>query len=70
MNTEKDSERKRLAYARKKEIQTKNVKLAQPIFCLLNTGGLRSSIGKGTVSLGDIYKLMPFDNTIVCYDTT
>lgn len=45
--------------------QTKNVKLAQPIFCLLNTGGLRSSIGKGTVSLGDIYKLMPFDNTIV-----
>ena len=45
--------------------QTKNVKLAQPIFCLLNTGGLRSTIGKGTVSLGDIYKLMPFDNTIV-----
>ena len=45
--------------------QTKNVKLAQPIFCLLNTGGLRSTIGKGTVSIGDIYKLMPFDNTIV-----
>ena len=45
--------------------QTKNVKLAQPIFCILNTGGLRSTIGKGTVSLGDIYKLMPFDNTIV-----
>jgi 2',3'-cyclic-nucleotide 2'-phosphodiesterase (5'-nucleotidase family) len=45
--------------------QTKNVKLIQPIFCLLNTGGLRSTIGKGTVSLGDIYKLMPFDNTIV-----
>ena len=45
--------------------QTKNIKLAQPIFCLLNTGGLRSTIGKGTVSLGDIYKLMPFDNTIV-----
>jgi 2',3'-cyclic-nucleotide 2'-phosphodiesterase (5'-nucleotidase family) len=45
--------------------QTKKIKLAQPIFCLLNTGGLRSTIGKGTVSLGDIYKLMPFDNTIV-----
>jgi 2',3'-cyclic-nucleotide 2'-phosphodiesterase (5'-nucleotidase family) len=45
--------------------QTRNIKLAQPIFCLLNTGGLRSTIGKGTVSLGDIYKLMPFDNTIV-----
>ena len=45
--------------------QTKNIKLAQPIFCLLNTGGLRSTIGKGTVSFTDIYKLMPFDNTIV-----
>jgi len=45
--------------------QTRNIKLAQPIFCLLNTGGLRSTIGKGTVSIGDIYKLMPFDNTIV-----
>ena len=45
--------------------QTRNIKLAQPIFCLLNTGGLRSTIGKGTISLGDIYKLMPFDNTIV-----
>ena len=45
--------------------QTRNIKLAQPIFCLLNTGGLRSTIGKGTISVADIYKLMPFDNTIV-----
>ena len=45
--------------------QTKNKRLSQPTFCLLNTGGIRSSIGKGEVKLKDIYKVMPFDNTIV-----
>jgi 2',3'-cyclic-nucleotide 2'-phosphodiesterase (5'-nucleotidase family) len=44
--------------------QTRNVKMAEPIFCLLNTGGLRSSIGKGPVTLGDIFRLMPFDNAV------
>lgn len=45
--------------------QTKNIRLAKPAFCLLNTGGLRSTIGKGEVRVGDIFRLMPFDNTIV-----
>jgi 2',3'-cyclic-nucleotide 2'-phosphodiesterase (5'-nucleotidase family) len=45
--------------------QTKNIRLAKPAFCLLNTGGLRSTIGKGDVRVGDIFKLMPFDNTVV-----
>jgi len=45
--------------------QTKTVRLSQPAVCLLNTGGIRSSIGKGNVTLGDIYKVMPFDNTVV-----
>ncbi len=45
--------------------QTRNVRLAQPVICLLNTGGIRSSIGKGNVTLGDFYKLMPFENTLV-----
>mgnify|MGYP005678027031 CR=1 FL=1 len=45
--------------------QTKNKRISQPTFCLLNTGGIRSSIGKGDVKLKDIYKLMPFDNSIV-----
>ena len=45
--------------------QTKNAKLSYPVFCLLNTGGIRSSLGIGPVSLGDVYKLMPFDNSIV-----
>lgn len=45
--------------------QTRNVRLAQPLICLLNTGGIRSSIGKGDVTLGDMYKIMPFENTLV-----
>ena len=45
--------------------QTRNVRLSHPVFCLLNTGGIRSSIGKGDVLLNDLFKVMPFDNTIV-----
>lgn len=45
--------------------QTRNVRLAQPLICLLNTGGIRSSIGKGVVTLGDMFKIMPFENTLV-----
>lgn len=36
-----------------------------PVMCLLNFGGLRNPISEGPVSVGDIYKLMPFDNEIV-----
>ena len=35
------------------------------VMCLLNVGGLRSPINKGNVTLGDLYKLMPFDNEVV-----
>jgi hypothetical protein len=45
--------------------QTRTVKLSEPIFCLLNTGGLRSSIGKGPVTLGDVFRIMPFENSVV-----
>ena len=45
--------------------QTQTVRLATPAICLLNTGGIRSSLGKGELTLGDFYKLMPFDNTVV-----
>jgi 2',3'-cyclic-nucleotide 2'-phosphodiesterase (5'-nucleotidase family) len=31
----------------------------------LNVGGIRSTINKGPVSIGDMFKLMPFDNEIV-----
>tara|TARA_B100000575_G_C23114020_1_gene643801 strand:+ start:1361 stop:2062 length:702 start_codon:yes stop_codon:yes gene_type:complete len=45
--------------------QTRNKKLSEPTFCLLNFGGIRSSIGKGDIKLKDLYKVMPFDNSIV-----
>ncbi|WP_107038000.1 5'-nucleotidase C-terminal domain-containing protein [Brumimicrobium mesophilum] len=32
---------------------------------IMNHGGLRSPISKGNITVGDIYKLMPFDNTVV-----
>lgn len=37
----------------------------KPAICLVNFGGLRAPISKGNVTLGDIYKLMPFDNQLV-----
>ena len=36
-----------------------------PVVVLLNTGGLRASISKGPITIGDVFKLMPFDNTVV-----
>lgn len=35
------------------------------IFSLLNFGGIRAPINKGEISKGNLYELMPFDNTIV-----
>lgn len=45
--------------------QTKTVRLSEPIMCLLNTGGIRSTLNNGDITLADIFKLMPFDNEIV-----
>jgi len=45
--------------------QTKNVRMTLPAMCLLNFGGLRSPINHGEVTLGDIYKVSPFDNKVV-----
>lgn len=33
-------------------------------FSIVNFGGIRSSVPKGEVTLEDVYKLMPFDNTL------
>jgi 2',3'-cyclic-nucleotide 2'-phosphodiesterase (5'-nucleotidase family) len=41
------------------QIQTENV------ICLQNIGGLRAPINKGDVTLGDIFKVLPFDNFVV-----
>lgn len=45
--------------------QTKNVRLTAPVMSLLNVGGLRTTINKGNVTIGDIFKIMPFDNSVV-----
>jgi len=45
--------------------QTRGKELTYPAFSLLNVGGLRNTINKGDVRLGDIYKVMPFDNEVV-----
>ena len=33
--------------------------------CVMNNGGLRSSLTKGEITRGDIYTLMPFENKLV-----
>lgn len=47
------------------ESQIANARLSAPTFSLLNVGGLRNTINIGDVTLGDIFKIMPFDNEIV-----
>lgn len=44
---------------------TKHIRHSVPVICLLNVGGLRNPISKGDVTVGDIFKLMPFDNEVV-----
>lgn len=34
-------------------------------FCLLNFGGLRTSLPKGEITLGKIFELMPFENELL-----
>lgn len=45
--------------------ETKNKRLSMPAFCLLNTGGIRSTLNKGDITIGDIFKIAPFDNETV-----
>lgn len=41
-------------------------KIPSPSFCVLNYGGLRlPSIGKGPITVGKIFELMPFENEVV-----
>ncbi len=36
-----------------------------PDFCILNNGGLRTSVMKGPITRGKLFELMPFENEIV-----
>ena len=39
-------------------------------FCLLNNGGLRTSLPKGEITRGKIFELMPFENELVVVTIT
>lgn len=41
------------------------LKLDAPDFCFLNHGGLRASLPKGIITIGNIFELMPFENELV-----
>lgn len=45
--------------------QIAQARLEAPTFCLLNTGGIRATLNKGNITIGDIFKIAPFDNEIV-----
>ena len=47
---------------------TKNAACAD--FGFANNGGLRSDLPKGKITLGQIYELMPFDNTLITVKMT
>lgn len=47
----------------------RNAKLPADL-CLLNNGGLRTSLPKGDITRGKIFELMPFDNEIVAVEIT
>ncbi len=44
-------------------LQSKNLPLAD--LCMLNNGGLRTSLPEGKITVGKIFELMPFENEMV-----
>ena len=43
-------------------------KVTNSEIALTNGGGIRRGLEKGDVTVGDMYELMPFDNTLVTMD--
>ncbi len=46
-------------------IKCNQLNLEQPDFCFLNHGGLRASLPQGTITIGNVFELMPFENELV-----
>ncbi len=44
--------------------------LYNPDFAIINNGGIRKAIPAGPLTLGDMYELLPFNNTVVTFDCT
>ncbi|MFA6074678.1 MAG: 5'-nucleotidase C-terminal domain-containing protein [Negativicutes bacterium] len=53
------------------EFVTDNMRISSKAdMAFTNIGGLRTSIDKGNITLGNVYAVLPFDNTIVTCDMT
>lgn len=52
-----------LAYGKDSLLRSKAANI--PVIGLFNTGGIRSTLSKGPLTVGDVFKVMPFDNLIV-----
>lgn len=50
---------------RQTTIRCKELGLPTPDLCFLNNGGLRVSLPKGNIIVGNIFELMPFENSLV-----
>lgn len=37
----------------------------EPVVAFINIGGLRADLPQGAITVGDVYKVMPFDNRVV-----
>lgn len=53
------------ACQRQSIIRSKELGLPSPDLSLLNNGGLRVSLPKGNITVGNIFELMPFENSLV-----
>lgn len=40
-------------------------KVKPPDVCIINNGGLRASLPKGAITVGNVFELMPFDNELI-----
>lgn len=53
------------ACLRQSIIRSKELGLPSPDISVLNNGGLRVSLPKGKITVGNIFELMPFENSLV-----
>lgn len=58
------------AFAYAKDWAAFNDKALKVDFCLLNSGGIRTALPAGSLTLRDIYEVMPFENEIVLLELT
>jgi 2',3'-cyclic-nucleotide 2'-phosphodiesterase (5'-nucleotidase family) len=53
------------ACQRQSIIRSRELGLPSPDMSILNNGGLRVSLPKGNITMGNIFELMPFENSLV-----